>query len=384
MGVFVSSVRAIDVYLVRDCLYIDRSVGHATRLKPTHRRDGSRSRRERRTRAHSETTRRRNANRFATRRRVRRRDAMDAGDDAGEFATRRDAKANGRAATAGDGRGTRFRLWRDDGDDDGRARRWAGDLDSAGARSGGIWEGTAKATRDARRDGEGVARALDYDDDDGGWESAAASTTTSYESSTSRLRSARGDDDVAVFDEEAARDEAAEAEDDEARGALRGALDAVDLASRNAISRRFDVESVKELARECARARQAAGVRDLRFVDDADDELARESRLEEARAKCRAKVAEAEADFLRREAEEAKEKYISRYGDAGRAWVASLSARVDEWHADCAQKLTTVATSPRYADVDSSGAATLAATKWLHLLDASPTKRRRSLAARED
>ena len=66
---------------------------------------------------------------------------MDAGDDAGEFATRRDAKANGRAATAGDGRGTRFRLWRDDGDDDGRARRWAGDLDSAGARSGGIWEG---------------------------------------------------------------------------------------------------------------------------------------------------------------------------------------------------------------------------------------------------
>jgi len=141
---------------------------------------------------------------------------------------------------------------------------------------------------------------------------------------------------------------------------------------------------VKELARECARARRAAGVRDLRFVDDADDELARESRLEEARAKCRAKVAEAEADFLRREAEEAKEKYISRYGDAGRAWVASLSARVDEWHADCAQKLTTVATSPRYADVDSSGAATLAATKWLHLLDASPTKRRRSLAARED
>ena len=124
---------------------------------------------------------------------------------------------------------------------------------------------------------------------------------------------------MAVFDEEAARDEAAEAEaeDDEARGALRGALDAVDLASRNAISRRFDVESVKELARECARARRAAGVRDLRFVDDADDELARESRLEEARAKCRAKVAEAEADFLRREAEEAKEKYISRYGDAG-------------------------------------------------------------------
>jgi hypothetical protein len=228
---------------------------------------------------------------------------------------------------------------------------------------------------------------LDFDDDDdGGWEGAAASTTTSCASSTSRLRSARGDDDVAVFDEEAARDEAAaaEAEDDEARGALRGALDAVDLASRNAISRRFDVESVKELARECARARQAAGVRDLRFVDDADDELARESRLEEARAKCRAKVAEAEADFLRREAEEAKEKYISRYGDAGRAWVASLSARVDEWHADCAQKLTTVATSPRYADVDSSGAATLAATKWLHLLDASPTKRRRSLAARED
>lgn len=312
---------------------------------------------------------------------------MDAGDDAGEFATRRDAKANGRAATAGDGRGTRFRLWRDDGDDDGRARRWAGDLDSAGARSGGIWEVGGKATRDARRDGEGVARALDFDDDDdGGWEGAAASTTTSCASSTSRLRSARGDDDVAVFDEEAARDEAAEAEaeDDEARGALRGALDAVDLASRNAISRRFDVESVKELARECARARQAAGVRDLRFVDDADDELARESRLEEARAKCRAKVAEAEADFLRREAEEAKEKYISRYGDAGRAWVASLSARVDEWHADCAQKLTTVATSPRYADVDSSGAATLAATKWLHLLDASPTKRRRSLAARED
>lgn len=312
---------------------------------------------------------------------------MDAGDDAGEFATRRGAKAHGRAATAGDGRGTRFRLWRDDGDDDGRARRWAGDLDSAGARSGGIWEVGGKATRDARRDGEGVARALDFDDDDdGGWEGAAASTTTSYASSTSRLRSARGDDDVAVFDEEAARDEAAEAEaeDDEARGALRGALDAVDLASRNAISRRFDVESVKELARECARARRAAGVRDLRFVDDADDELARESRLEEARAKCRAKVAEAEADFLRREAEEAKEKYISRYGDAGRAWVASLSARVDEWHADCAQKLTTVATSPRYADVDSSGAATLAATKWLHLLDASPTKRRRSLAARED
>jgi hypothetical protein len=310
---------------------------------------------------------------------------MDAGDDAGEFATRRGAKAHGRAATAGDGRGTRFRLWRDDGDDDGRARRWAADLDSAGARSGGIWEVGGKATRDARRDGEGVARAAAAAPAGGG-EGAAASTTTSYASSTSRLRSARGDDDAAVFDEEAARDEAAaaEAEDDEARGALRGALDAVDLASRNAISRRFDVESVKELARECARARRAAGVRDLRFVDDADDELARESRLEEARAKCRAKVAEAEADFLRREAEEAKEKYISRYGDAGRAWVASLSARVDEWHADCAQKLTTVATSPRYADVDSSGAATLAATKWLHLLDASPTKRRRSLAARED
>ena len=91
---------------------------------------------------------------------------MDAGDDAGEFATRRHAKAHGRAATAGDGRGTRFRLWRDDGDDDGRARRWAGDLDSAGARSGGIWEVGGKATRDARRDGEGVARALDFDDDD--------------------------------------------------------------------------------------------------------------------------------------------------------------------------------------------------------------------------
>ena len=303
---------------------------------------------------------------------------MDAGDDAGEFATRRDAKAHGRAATAGDGRGTRFRLWRDDGDDDGRARRWAGDLDSAGARSGGIWEVGGKATRDARRDGEGVARALDFDDDDDG--GGSASTRTSYESSTSRLRSVCGDDDVAVFDEEAT----AEAADDDARGELRGALDAVDSASKNAISRRFDVESVKELARECARARRAAGVRDLRFVDDVDDELARESRLEEARAKCRAKVAEAEADFLRREAEEAKEKYISRYGDAGRAWVASLSARVDEWHADCAQKLTTVATSPRYADVDSSGAATLAATKWLHLLDASPTKRRRSLAARED
>ena len=379
-------MRVRDVYWCRNVFVHTTAVGRSvgTDVRSTRRFAGRR--RERRTRARrrrradetrivsrrvdasgvatrwTRATTRANSRRDATRRRTgaRRRRATDAGRGFGCGET---------TATTTDARGGGRGIWT-----------------ARAARSGGIWEGGGKATRDARRDGEGVARALDFDDDDGGWEGAAASTTTSYESSTSRLRSARGDDDVAVFDEEAARDEAAEAEaeDDEARGALRGALDAVDLASRNAISRRFDVESVKELARECARARRAAGVRDLRFVDDADDELARESRLEEARAKCRAKVAEAEADFLRREAEEAKEKYISRYGDAGRAWVASLSARVDEWHADCAQKLTTVATSPRYADVDSSGAATLAATKWLHLLDASPTKRRRSLAARED
>ena len=304
----------------------------------------------------------------------------DARRDATARTTGRDAKANGRAARDADARGTRFRLWRGDGARDSRDGVEAWDLDSAGGRWRGAGWAEARATRRERRDGaeRGVARALDFDDDDDG--GGSASTRTSYESSTSRLRSVCGDDDVAVFDEEAT----AEAADDDARGELRGALDAVDSASKNAISRRFDVESVKELARECARARRAAGVRDLRFVDDVDDELARESRLEEARAKCRAKVAEAEADFLRREAEEAKEKYIARCGDAGRAWVASLSARVDEWHADCAQKLTTLATSPRYAHVDSSGATTAAATKWLHLLDVSPTKRRQSLAARED
>ena len=94
---------------------------------------------------------------------------MDAGDDAGEFATRRDAKANGRAATAA-------RRTRDAVSAVARRRRRRRTRAAVGGGSGQRgraigrdlgWAGR-KATRDARRDGEGVARALDFDDDDDG------------------------------------------------------------------------------------------------------------------------------------------------------------------------------------------------------------------------
>ena len=114
-------------------------------------------------------------------------------------------------------------------------------------------------------------------------------------------------------------------EEDDASGRLCRALDAVDAASREALARNFSAVSVVTLSREMTRAREAAGVEDLRRMDSEESESedageSRAARLELSRARYRAKVAEAEAVILRREADEAKKRCVETYGEEGRAW----------------------------------------------------------------
>jgi len=189
----------------------------------------------------------------------------------------------------------------------------------------------------------------------------------------------------AVEEEDASARYASESEEEEeeedAPGRLRRALDAVDAASREALARNFNAVSVRTLSREVTRAREAAGVEDLRSTDsesESEDAESRAARLELSRARYRAKVAEAEALILRREADEAKKRCVDTYGEEGRAWLESLQLRVDAWRDECDRRLETLPgrLSRGKSTLDASLDAMAKETRvtWLQL-QSSPTER---------
>ena len=118
----------------------------------------------------------------------------------------------------------------------------------------------------------------------------------------------------------------------------------MDDASKFASAAWCDVESVRVLVREVAALRRMAGVEDVRFVDEDGDEVDRELRLESARARCRVRVAEAEALVLRREAEEAKEKFRETFGDDASEWLKALRVKVAVWEDEMTSRMRGLST----------------------------------------
>jgi len=225
------------------------------------------------------------------------------------------------------------------------------DLDSARRRDGGDATGRVGDETTTRE----AVRTLDFsnvrgdddddDDDDVDDDAVVAMTSVSARAAAEEDASARY---ASESEEEDAREEDAREEDareEDAPERLRRALDAVDAASREALARNFNVVSVRTLSREVTRAREAAGVEDLRSTDsesESEDAESRAARLELSRARYRAKVAEAEALILRREADEAKKRCVETYGEEGRAWLESLQLRVDAWRDECERRLETL------------------------------------------
>ena len=160
---------------------------------------------------------------------------------------------------------------------------------------------------------------------------------------------------------------------------LREALEAVDIAAKSARERNFDVDSVKALVTEFSAVRRAVGIdAGWRYEEDEEDaRVARELRVKADRANLEARIAEAEAEMLRREADEAHESFKATYGED--AWVDPLSREVDAWYAEASNRLAEIEPSRsafagmRYADLASSLTA-VEPVSWLHL-EESPTKR---------
>jgi len=160
---------------------------------------------------------------------------------------------------------------------------------------------------------------------------------------------------------------------------LREALEAVDVAAKSARERKFDVDSVKALVTEFSAVRRAVGIdAGWRYEEDEEDaRVARELRVKADRANLEARIAEAEAEMLRREADEAHESFKAAYGED--AWVDPLSLEVDAWYAEASNRLAEIEprrsafAGMRYADLASSLTAS-EPVSWLHL-EESPTKR---------
>jgi len=241
------------------------------------------------------------------------------------------------------------------------------DLDSARRRDGG--DATGRVGEETTT-GEAV-RTLDFSnvDDDDDVDDAVTMASVS-------ARAVEEEDASARY-----ASESEEEEEEDAPGRLRRALDAVDAASREALARNFNAVSVRTLSREVTRAREAAGVEDLRSTDsesESEDAESRAARLELSRARYRAKVAEAEALILRREADEAKKRCVDTYGEEGRAWLESLQLRVDAWRDECDRRLETLPgrLSRGKSTLDASLDAMAKETRvtWLQL-QSSPTER---------
>ena len=100
-------------------------------------------------------------------------------------------------------------------------------------------------------------------------------------------------------------------------------------------------------------------------------------RVKADRANLEARIAEAEAEMLRREADEAHESFKATYGED--AWVDPLSREVDAWYTEASNRLAEIEprrsafAGMRYADLASSLTAS-EPVSWLHL-EESPTKR---------
>ena len=208
------------------------------------------------------------------------------------------------------------------------------DLDSARRRD--VGDATGRVGDETTT--QEAVRTLDFsnahDDDDDDDDDAVTMASVSARAATEEDASAR----YASESEEEEED----AREEDAPGRLRRALDAVDAASREALAQNFNAVSVRTLSREMTRAREAAGVEDLRSTDsesESEDAESRATRLELSRARYRAKVAEAEALILRREADEAKKRCVETYGEEGRAWLESLQLRVDAWRDECERRL---------------------------------------------
>lgn len=160
---------------------------------------------------------------------------------------------------------------------------------------------------------------------------------------------------------------------------LREALEAVDIAAKSARERKFDVDSVKALVTEFSAVRRAVGIdAGWRYEEDEEDaRVARELRVKADRANLEARIAEAEAEMLRREADDAHESFKATYGED--AWVDPLSREVDAWYAEASNRLAEIEprrsafAGMRYADLASSLTAS-EPVSWLHL-EESPTKR---------
>jgi len=227
------------------------------------------------------------------------------------------------------------------------------DLDSARRRD--VGDATGRVGEETTT-GEAV-RTLDFSnvDDDDDVDDAVTMASVS-------ARAVEEEDASARYASESEEEE--EEEEEDAPGRLRRALDAVDAASR-----------------EVTRAREAAGVEDLRSTDsesESEDAESRAARLELSRARYRAKVAEAEALILRREADEAKKRCVDTYGEEGRAWLESLQLRVDAWRDECDRRLETLPgrLSRGKSTLDASLDAMAKETRvtWLQL-QSSPTER---------
>ena len=254
----------------------------------------------------------------------------------------------------------------------GEGRDGSGDLDSARRRrDGGDGTGRDEKTREA-------VRTLDFSNAGGesvGWDGGDAEEVVTMVSTSSW----GSEEDAAARYASSESERFESEEEDDASGRLRRALDAVDAASREALAQNFSAVSVVTLSREMRRAREAAGVEDLRRMDSEESESedadeSRAARLELSRARYRAKVAEAEAVILRREADEAKKRCVETYGEEGRAWLESLQLRIDLWHDECERRLETL--PGRYGRGESKLDAMAKETQvtWLQL-QSSPTKR---------
>ena len=247
-------------------------------------------------------------------------------------------------------------------DADGRCLVEVADLDSARR----MMTTTATTTR-AGWEKQSVARALDF---------------TSIVECGARLV----DDEDSVVTDASASSSAASSVDtivdedvSQAPRTLREALEAVDIAAKSARERKFDVDSVKALVTEFSAVRRAVGIdAGWRYEEDEEDaRVARELRVKADRANLEARIAEAEAEMLRREADEAHESFKATYGED--AWVDPLSREVDAWYAEASNRLAEIEprrsafAGMRYADLASSLTAS-EPVSWLHL-EESPTKR---------
>ena len=247
-------------------------------------------------------------------------------------------------------------------DADGRCLVEVADLDSARR----MMTTTATTTR-AGWEKQSVARALDF---------------TSIVECGARLV----DDEDSVVTDASASSSAASSVDtivdedvSQAPRTLREALEAVDIAAKSARERKFDVDSVKALVTEFSAVRRAVGIdAGWRYEEDEEDaRVARELRVKADRANLEARIAEAEAEMLRREADEAHESFKATYGED--AWVDPLSRELDAWHAEASNRLAEIEprrsafAGMRYADLTSSMTIS-EPVSWLHL-EESPTKR---------